>query len=1005
MKKIFATIFILTIFISSCSPSISPTPSESAPIATATQAPPTVTATEIPSTPASTAVPTLSLPVSQLTPVPLSNTKITAENAKDLQEIARYYGQINYFAKVTKDRKFLFILDPDGLTKYDYSSMESVAYIELANSVSDLQISNDGNWLMINNNWLLDLKNDKEPMLYVLSEKIDLLNFYSKTFSLSPDGSLILLEELKCYDTCNNKFQIISTEDFKVLHVSSGVSYQYLPTFSSDGKYFALVDMQIEAHPDGSTNPSGASVGVWTTKDFTKVLSARVNYPFYVTDLAFSEDDSLLAIAQNTTIDIIDVIPSDSKTTIDGLCESSQRKVMFAPSLPLRLLERSDCDSGVWTKSESTAAFSIRDVPDFSRIVFDEKGDYKAVPYTQPADPNIKSYYQEDYFAFLNDDVLGFRHPDIETSDTHSCNLFLADGSFDCQSHAPEYNGGRILGKDVILATDGKYYGYVVGKDSVDIYSSDDPGQVYYSIPFRDFVFDLLALDPTNDIVIYNIGITSRTNRVIIQDMKNDRILEKWEGETYLSSIVFSENKKLAGICQKNGYNNNPNADRLLIFDLSEKRVAYKMDFTCGGAALGLSDDGRKLAVEYSYLPNSTAATYATRVMVLNTTSPNEKQYFDLDSFFFKAVAFSPDGSILAVVCGGSEICFYDVTTANKIYQLKAHSYITNLAFSKDGSLLATSSNWGLISLWAVPPFTGDQIRIQSTSPSSYNPNFYWNFNQDGNFEGFGAEDWQSSGFEKMKVENGYLSAVVTSPGTFLYSNEGLDIDSKKFNRIAIRMRVSDGETAQLYFRHRNDDMAESMSRVFETQPGTEFKTYVIDLGDFSNWRGSIYQLRLDPSRDAVGATVEIDYIHLLPPGLSWNFDESGNLEGWDNWGELDNVDVQGGYLSAKSIGSDPQIYSSEGLGIDANKFGHIEIRMRVSAGDSAQLFFRNDNNDLSENKSIIFPIESGTEFKTYILDMSKVAAWKNIIYQLRLDPTSDVNGATIEIDYINLLP
>jgi hypothetical protein len=197
--------------------------------------------------------------------------------------------------------------------------------------------------------------------------------------------------------------------------------------------------------------------------------------------------------------------------------------------------------------------------------------------------------------------------------------------------------------------------------------------------------------------------------------MKNDRILQKWEGETYLSSIVFSENNKFAGICRKISYTNNPNVDRLVIFDLLKKRTTHDADFTCSGTALAVSSDGDKLTAEHRYLSDS--INLITRVTTLNTTPPYERKYFDFDSWFYPyAVTLSPDGSMLAAGCSKNEICFLDPSDGREIYRLKAHSKITSLAFSKDGSVLAASSNWGLISVWAIPPFTSNEGKTESSN-------------------------------------------------------------------------------------------------------------------------------------------------------------------------------------------------------------------------------------------------------------------------------------------------
>jgi len=199
-------------------------------------------------------------------------------------------------------------------------------------------------------------------------------------------------------------------------------------------------------------------------------------------------------------------------------------------------------------------------------------------------------------------------------------------------------------------------------------------------------------------------ALSGSINRVIIQDMMNDRILQKWEGDSFISSIVLSENKKYAAICRSIGYNNRPNKDKLIIFDLAEKKVIYSETFTCVGVSLALTQDGSKLAVEHSYLINPTDRRYSARMLIFNTQPPYDKKYFDVEASS-RAAVFSPDDSLLAVSCYESDICFFDAITNNQVYELKAHPQITNIAFSQDGKFIATSSDWALISVWAIPPF------------------------------------------------------------------------------------------------------------------------------------------------------------------------------------------------------------------------------------------------------------------------------------------------------------
>ncbi len=160
------------------------------------------------------------------------------------------------------------------------------------------------------------------------------------------------------------------------------------------------------------------------------------------------------------------------------------------------------------------------------------------------------------------------------------------------------------------------------------------------------------------------------------------------------------------------------------------------------------------------------------------------------------------------------------------------------------------------------------------------------------------------------------------------------------------------------------------------------------------------------------------------PNGFGWEFGAGGNTgcnEGWTVGNQIRNLQVKEGNLVFESTGNDPYIFSPDipyfkysefsgrwGLGIEAEAFPTIEIRMKVSAGDAAQLFFIAVLPDyieeltFDEAKSLTFQITTDGEFHTYTLDMTEVEKWSGDIEQLQLDPTD--TRAMIEIEYIRFL-
>jgi WD40 repeat protein len=80
-------------------------------------------------------------------------------------------------------------------------------------------------------------------------------------------------------------------------------------------------------------------------------------------------------------------------------------------------------------------------------------------------------------------------------------------------------------------------------------------------------------------------------------------------------------------------------------------------------------------------------------------------------------VAFSPDGTRLAVGCADHTIRLWDVATREEVAELRGHeAYVHAVAFSPDGTRLASASGDYTIRIWdTLSP--QDRARPRNTDP------------------------------------------------------------------------------------------------------------------------------------------------------------------------------------------------------------------------------------------------------------------------------------------------
>jgi hypothetical protein len=261
------------------------------------------------------------------------------------------------------------------------------------------------------------------------------------------------------------------------------------------------------------------------------------------------------------------------------------------------------------------------------------------------------------------------------------------------------------------------------------------------------------------------------------------------------------------------------------------------------------------------------------------------------------------------------------------------------------------------------------------------------------------TEGWTSNSTSVSVIE-GILMAYL-SPVDWLDSHDSLWIMGGITPTVSIRARSRDtASTICLQFITAKDPSWDSNKTECVQVASTNFGAYEFRMQRNASWNGNaITQLRLTALKPG---WLEMDSLKVNQAGHAWEFETNGNSEGWLAWSQLETLQVNDGFLSTRSTGTDPYMGSPGALKIDAATLSLVEFRMKVSAGTLGQLFFITESDEAyDEIKSLPFSVIADGQFHTYTLDMSVVSQWNGTISQIRLDPTD--TSASIEIDYLRV--
>ncbi len=160
------------------------------------------------------------------------------------------------------------------------------------------------------------------------------------------------------------------------------------------------------------------------------------------------------------------------------------------------------------------------------------------------------------------------------------------------------------------------------------------------------------------------------------------------------------------------------------------------------------------------------------------------------------------------------------------------------------------------------------------------------------------------------------------------------------------------------------------------------------------------------PSTEAV--ELRLTGVQPVPNGLvprectTVLFDFDTTTEGWRRANDITVFAVRKGILNVEAVGGDPYMVRGN-CRIDAEAITRIRVRIAVSAGAAAQLFWTTaDSPTMAEDKRVDAHLAADGEFREVLFNVGSHPNWRGkTITGIRLDPMAGAEAAKIRIDWI----
>jgi WD40 repeat protein len=579
----------------------------------------------------------ISLPVLAGTPVPWPAEVITAANAFQITQLARWgKGRIGGPAW-SPDGKSFAVGASIGIYLYDAETFEETNFLPSSSEVMTIAYSPDGTTLASGfydgTVKIWDIANGSKV------RTLDGHTNYVTIVAYSPNGNILATT---AYEEPTKLWDVTSGQELRKLIENNGVRGM---AFSPDGDILAITTF---------LGPTGnEKISLWDVASGQKLRTLERQLSGGSEDggigVAFSPDGKILACGYEMgSITLWDVSNWNELRTLTGNA-SGVLRLVFSPDGDILASAGFEGPLKLWDVASGQVLRTFGG--DIWGVSMAFSPDGKTILASVPGDNAIKLW---DVANGQELRTLGWQGTFIYSVAISPDRNIIASGS----------NDGAITLWD---AVNGQELRTLTGH--------------------TDYVTNL-TFSP--DVAMLASG--SSDNTIKVWDVDSGQVLHTFGENVQGGNIAFSPDGKILASGGTDG--------KVKLWDTTTGLVLRTLGEESGGCfkygvySLAYSPDGKIVASGYAgELITLWDATNGEELRTLSGADSGT-------NYYISSLAFSPDGEMLASGSSGMKIKLWDVPSGSELRTFGGDTEITSVAFSGDGDVLASGGSLGLIRLW-----------------------------------------------------------------------------------------------------------------------------------------------------------------------------------------------------------------------------------------------------------------------------------------------------------------